>query len=360
MSHHISVRQLRSLQLMAILPTTLVFLPGLAFAQSGSSAFYAVTVAGLLACGINYGIGWASDGGSPSRLFRQAWGSACGRCLTALYGAGLMIGAISIWNELLIFVNASVLPRTPEWAVGLLIGTVTIVLVDGGIPGVARVTDLLVLGTILLGVIVLIPALGNIRWNHFVPLYPTTLQPIAAGFWVPTTFLGESVVGVGFLSAVRERNPVRLRAAVVAGGMLSAGVLAGVILVVWGTLGAGYAAVLPYPLMEAIRNIRWGELLSRFDLLFVPLWLGLIALKLAIWVIVSAQSLRSATRIGRPRLWYIAVVGATLLPALLGFPTVSGRIAFLKNTWSDGAFPVLGVLIAVSGIASRWQRAGAS
>lgn len=29
-----------------------------------------------------------------------------------------------------------------------------------------------------------------------------------------------------------------------------------------------------------------------------------------------------------------------------------------KHTWSDGAFPLLGALIAVSGIASRWRRAG--
>ncbi len=358
MNHHISVRQLRSLQLMAILPTTLVFIPGLMFSQSGASAFYAVTVAGLCAWGINYGIGWASDGNSPSRLFHRAWGSACGRWVTGLYAGSVMVGVISIWNELLIFVNASVLPRTPEWAIGLLIGTVTVVLVDGGIPGVARVTDLLVLGTILLGVIVIVPALGNIRWNHFVPLYPTKLQSIGAGIWVPISFLGESVVGVGFLSAVRERHPARLRAALVAGGALSAGVLAIVIFIVWGTLGAGYAAVLPYPFMETIRNIRWGELLSRFDLLFVPLWLGLIALKLAIWVIVAAHASRRAVRMGKARLWYIAVVGATLIPALMGFPTVSGRIAFLKHTWSDGAFPLLGTLIAVSGIASRWRRVG--
>ena len=133
-------------------------------------------------------------------------------------------------------------------------------------------------------------------------------------------------------AAVQRRHPERLRAELVAGGTLSAGVLAVVIFIVWGTLGAGYAAVLPYPLMEAIRNIRWGELLSRFDLLFVPLWLGLIALKLAIWVIVAAQASRRAVRMGQARLWYIAVVGATLIPAVMGFPTVSGRIAFLKNT----------------------------
>lgn len=355
MNRHISLRQLRLLQMMAILPTTLVFLPGQTFEKSGTGALYAAILAAVGAFVINIAVLWSSHGASPGRLFHKSWGNLVGRCVMGIYALGILTGIISIWNELFTFVQASVLPRTPEWAIGILVWGVLAAAVSGGAPGLARLTDLLTVGAILLGLVVLVPVMGYVRPVHFVPFLPPSLMAIGKGAWLPMTFLGESVVGVAFLDSARGVDPHQRSNAILQGTFISAGVFVGIVMLLWGVLGAGFAASQSFPILEAIRDVRLSQFLSRFDIVFVPLWVALVELKLAIWMFIAVNSVRRAVRWGSSRLWMVLLGGATGAIASLGFTSVVERIAFLKATWGEGAFPVLVLLLLISGLASKFR-----
>jgi hypothetical protein len=349
----ISLRQLTWIQVMAILPTTLVFLPGQMFHQDGAGAWYLVgcTVAGAWL--LNRLVTRMSQGLSADRLFRATFGASAGRVLSGIYALGLTIALVSIWNELFTFVTASVLPRTPEWAVGLLSTVVVLALADGGMSGLARVTDILAVGTISFGVLILIPTIEYVRWTHYVPELTAPQWSWLTGALLPLSFLGESIIGIQYADAARDRNPVARAQAITRGALISGLVFWIVITVLWGVLGAGYAGSLNFPILEAIRDVRMGQFLSRLDLVFVPIWLGLINLKLALWIYAGVKSWRQAAAWGSERLWLLTVSVSTVSAAVLGFPTLAERIRFLEATWTDSLFPLLTLLVLLSG---GWRR----
>lgn len=357
MRGRLSWQQLRRLQMMIILPTTVVFLPGAAFSLARSGALWSVALASGLALGINGAVAWAVVGWGPPRLLRSAFGETVGRLALGGYGACILVALISIWNELLSFVTASVLPRTPEWAVGALVLTAIVPLVQSGPEGLARVSDLLTMTGLLFSVVLLLSTVAFIRPQSYLPWWPHHPIQIVSGAVMPVSFLGESVVGVAFLPYCRPGSSQSLRRAVVEGALWSSGVLFATVTVVWGVLGTNYAAHSAYPVLEAIRAVRSGQFFSRLDLIYVPVWLGLIELKLGIWTFVATDAILRALRLA-PRPWLSGGIGAmTLAAAVLGFPSVQGRLHFIMTSWTTSLFPALVLLLVVGGLLARRREA---
>lgn len=355
MKHYVSLRQLRLMQMMAILPTTLVFLPGQIFAQSRSGAFYAALLAAVLAYAINIAVIKSAHGASPFRLFKISWGKL-GIWAYSAYTLCLLLGIISIWNELFTFLQASVLPRTPPWGVGLLIWAVTAVVAGGDISGLARMTDLLTIGSVILGLVVLLPLLGYIRMDNFDPWTPSSLGSIWQGSLLPVTFLGESVVGIAFNDSVREHDPRRRQRALLQGTCISAAVLVGLVALIWGILGSSLAGEENFPILEAIRDIRLSPFLSRFDIVFVPLWLALIEMKLALWFYIVVRATKRIFRWGTLTTWTAILGAVTLAPSSFAFPSVASRVEYLKQTWMTIAFPILIILVLSSGLMGHLRK----
>ncbi|MBX5467139.1 MAG: spore germination protein [Firmicutes bacterium] len=351
--HTISAKQLRRLQLMAILPTTVVFLPGQAFAQAGSGALWALALATGGGLAINWSVAALMAGHGPHHVFQKALGRSGGQVLSGFYGLALAVACISIWNELLSFVQASVLPRTPGWAVGALVLGAAVALAYGRAEGLARVSDLLTMTGLGFSAILILPTLGFIRPTNYLPWWPNRWASVWSAAALPLSFLGESVVGVSFLDYCREDRPARLTRAVVEGALGASAVLLATTIVVWGVLGVGYARLATYPVLETIRLVRAGQFLSRLDLIFVPVWLGLIELKLAIWLFAASDALRRAWRRRWHAAWPLATGGLTLALALVAFPSVPSRIGFIATSWTFSLFPALVGVLAGAGARMR-------
>ncbi|MCL6564330.1 MAG: spore germination protein [Firmicutes bacterium] len=357
MKGRISWRQLRRLQMLIILPTTVVFLPGAAFTAARAGALWAVSLAAALAFLVNAAVAWAVVGWGPPRLFRDAFGKKVARLALGTYGMCVMVALISIWNELLSFVSASVLPRTPEWAVGAFILAAVIPLVQAGPEGLARISDLLTMTGLLFSGVLLFSAVAFIRPENYLPWWPQRPLQIVQGAVMPLSFLGESVIGVAFLPYCRPGPPQPLRRAIVEGALWCSGVLLATVAVVWGELGTNYAAHGAYPVLEAMREVRGGEFFSRLDLIYVPVWLGLIELKLGIWTFVATDATRRALGLS-PRPWLAFAIGAsTLAAATLGFPTVQSRLHFIVTSWTTSLFPALVLLFVSAGLLARRKAA---
>jgi len=356
MNSRISLRQLTGIQMMAILPTTLVFLPGLTFHTATTGTFYAVLLASVTGWMLNRLITRSSLGQSPVNGFPAHFGSLVGRILLGVYGIGVAVGLISVGNELLTFIQASVLPRTPDWAIAGLIWPVAWVVADGGYEGIARMSDILVIGFVVVTLVVAIPLFGYVRPGHFVPYWPAQWSTVLTAVWIPASFLGETVIGVAFVDGARSLDPKARQKALMAGAWLTIGIFIWLILMLWGVLGAQFAAQTTFPLLEAIRDIRVGQFLSRFDLLFVPLWVGLIELKLGIWIFAAGTALARSIGVGPIRLWLGLVSLVPLVLAALLFPSVAGRIAFLRWSWADTAYPMLVLIMGLHGLLGWMKR----
>ncbi|AEJ38889.1 spore germination protein [Sulfobacillus acidophilus TPY] len=356
MNIRISLRQLTGIQMMSILPTTLVFLPGLTFHTATTGAFYAVLLASVVGWALNRIITRSCLGESPVTGFPAHFGPFLGRILLGIYGLGITTGLISIGNELMTFIQASVLPRTPDWAIAGLVWPVAWVLADGGYEGIARMTDILVIGFIVVSLVVALPLFGYIRLSHFVPYWPPQGSTLLAAVWIPASFLGETVIGVAFVDGARDLSPKARQQALMAGAWLTTDIFIGLIMTLWGVLGAQFAAQTTFPLLEAIRDIRVGQFLSRFDLLFVPLWVGLIELKLGIWIFAAGTALARSVGIGPIRLWFGLVSFVPLVMAALLFPSVAGRISFLRWSWADTAYPTLVLVMGLHGLVGWIKR----
>lgn len=353
MTRSLSKRQLAFLQFAATGPTVIVSLPGLVIAAAGHDATYAVLLAGVVGLAIDFLIVTAVGTGSPTDLFQSAWGGA-GKIFGVFYAGALFLGIAAIWMEFLGLVQAEMLPRTPPWAVGGLALFVVATLTRGGALGVARSTDLLLPVVGSLALLIFLGTGTEVRLIHLLPWWPESGRTIWRAFWLPTAFLGQGMLGAAFIGQVEQPELGGLRRAILLGQSGAALSLFLTVVIAVGALGPVFARQFMLPFFQVLHNLRVGEFLTRNEIWFLPIWIGLMYSKLAIWSIAVGDVARYTVGRWSPTLWYW-LLPAVGLGVALTHTTSESRVAFLQVEGVEVAIPIMITVIFLSGL-WRWFR----
>lgn len=350
MSGRITHRQLFFIQIAATSPTLFLTLPGILFDQAGPDVLYAVVLASLAATVINVVVTTALAGHSPRRLFLEAFGPRLAVIPAACCGTCLYLAIMAEWQEYFTASHVVILPRTPEWAIGGAVTLAVSVLVAGGLDGMASIVDVILPASLFFIVLLLLVAIGCMHPVNELPLRPLHPSVIARSWWLPATFLGESVFAAPYVSAVRGCTAASVRRTLVAGEWVSTVLLFLAVAVTKGVFGLPYAEVWLAPVLEVIRMIRIGRFLTRLDVVFLPFWSGFVFTKFGLVTSGLINTVWPRTRSRTRAAVAIVVLGSSMVLSLTLFPANAARQAFLLLGWGDVAFPGLVILVVLVGL----------
>ena len=353
MSARLSLRQLAILQSVATVPTTLVFLPGLTLQKVGHDAVWTVFGASLLGLAWTILIAWAGQGKSPQAVLADITPRCLGRGLLLLYGITLASVIIAQWDELSAFVQAELLPATPSWAVLALALCAVMVCTRKGWLGLSRTVDIIApLAAVAFVMMAAWTASLVQGWNLLPWLLLHPVHDLKA-VWLPATFIGEGFVGMAYADFTKG-TPRQITTAVVAGQVVSSGVLVVVVLLALGGLGPVYGGMVTYPWYALIKELRLDGFLTHLEFLFGPMWIMLLYLKSAIWLIAVADVGRKIWH-KSPYWGWILATGLVTMAFSVSHSTDTSRLVYLRVWWGNREFPLLWILAVGGGISARWR-----
>jgi len=336
----ISVTEGVSLVTTLIWPTFVLFFPAFLAATAREDTWWVAGAGGIVALLVALVLSGAAGRLPHLSLVDQAQlalGKWLGKALAILFCAGVTFLGVYAVRAGTDMVGLLMLPRTPPWAIILVIvGQGAI----GAYYGLEVVTRTALVAFLSVGVVMLV-ILPGLLMNFDARLLQPVLSyggkplvfPLLAtgGFWAQVTVMG--------LCSQSFARPGYLRGAGLLGGV--AAVLTGWLLVIVTQGAAGWYATSRHtlPLVEAIRSVRmFVPLLERVDVLVVIGWtmMGFAQVAYLLW----AGSLGWARTLGlldfRPLLPFLAVGVAVLA---LTFPRDT---PVLIDVWSGHLVPAVG------------------
>jgi spore germination protein KB len=279
----ISGRQGVFLLVMAVLPTSILFLPHMIYKGARQDSWLSVlflTFFGLAAGEVIARLGRRFPGQTVVEYGRTLLGPLPGFALGLLYAGFFIYINAFVVRELAEMMTANFYEETPVavFVAGIVLFVVYVV--RCGLEVLARVNDMilpLVLGMLALLGLVVIPA---VRPEHFFPVLEEGFLPAVKGALPGGVFFAESFVMLMLTPSLARPAEVR---AVVAKGVLFLGLLQLLVVVaVTGVLGEN-AAHLLYPVLNVARLIRPSRFLTNVDPLVLLPWLMGGLLKVAIF-----------------------------------------------------------------------------
>lgn len=270
------------------------------------------------------GTTWVTNRNFPDMSFLEAlnmvFGPWFGRMLAMIALVWVYLFLCMVVRELNLFVEVTILPKTPLYWIGAL-GLIPVAYaVYQGVESVARVAE--VFSLLMLPVIIVLMILPmNAADLHL-------LRPLSAEGWRPIfraavtpgmSFAFEFTVVIYLLSRLAVREKAHwdiLKAAVVVTFILF--VLEVLVVAVLGP-AANYFV---FPSLEVIRSIRYGQFIERLDTVLVAMILAIMFVKLATFHFVFCDLLRHVFDLSSIRVVPLAAV----------VPVWAGSIFFWKNS----------------------------
>lgn len=360
-SQQITSRQLYFLLTVAMFPSEILLLPGPLIRTLGKDALWAVLISGVLA-GVPLLMGLAilrsAPDGSMITVAQRVFGRAGPVVLLAI-AVPILVATVNIWGSYVQLLRVDLLNRTSP-AILLLLGMVAVAYaLQGGLEVAGRTGEVLGASGIFMWIVLVGLAGTWFNFDNLLPALPSPGRPLATGIYQAFAFQGE-IAWVGLLGAfVRERQSIA-RTAVFA-WLTNLFILLSSVAVPLLMFGPGHAGILVLPTLSAIRSIHYGFTIERLDTFLVPLMVGLIALKLIIWGLVSAHLIDGAFS-GRVH----ASLTAPILMAATGLTSLTlhslSRVhASVGMLWYDTGAPVMAaalVLLTLGSLASRRRVTG--
>lgn len=325
-----------------VLPTAVLFLPGITSAQARTDAW----ISGLVTLAAGMAIAWVYvtlaarfPGRSLIRLLPLVlgrWGGAAAGLIYLWWW--LHIDAIIV-REFAEFMVTAVLPDTPISVFVLLILAAAAYAVRGGIEVVARTNEVVMAVMILSFLAVITLGARDIRFDFLRPVLARGWAPVLRGAWAPTSWYGEVVTSTMMILPFLPRSARPLR--VVWGGLiLLTAILVPVTVMNETVLGFHLTATSKLPTLATIQMISVADFIERVEPVFVAIWVLGNLIKIAIFYYACAAG--TAQWLGLPEyrslVLPVGVLMATL--SLTIHENASELSAFLAKTWPPYALTV--------------------
>ncbi|MDI3257892.1 MAG: endospore germination permease [Kyrpidia sp.] len=228
-------------------------------------------------------------------------------------------GAVTLWilivmwttssimlREISLFINNTVMPRTPNFIITLLLILPAAYAVYQGLEVIGRLAEVITPVGIAITVTLYLLAMQHADFSRLQPVLADGWEPVLRGAVVPWGFAAELVFSL-LLANSLERGPL-LRGLWFASAFIS---LAGVVAetTITSILGASRTFT-NFPILEVVRTIRIGGFVERLDPLYVMGVITTMFLKLSLFHYGLCTALRQWLRLktSRPVVWPAAAV----------------------------------------------------
>ena len=279
----ISGRQAVFLLVMAVLPTSILFLPHMIYKGARQDSWLSVlllTSFGLAAGEVIARLGRRFPGQTVVEYGRTLLGPFPGFALGLLYAGFFIYINAFVVRELAEMLTANFYEETPVAVFVAGIVLFSIYIVRCGLEVLARVNDMAVLLIMVMLALLGLVVIPGVRPEHFFPVLEEGFTPVVRGTLPGAVFFAESFIMLMLTPSLARPAEVR---AVVAKGMLFLGLLQLlVVIAVTGVLGANTTNLL-YPVLNVARLIRPSRFLTNVDPLVLLPWLMGGLLKVAVF-----------------------------------------------------------------------------
>ncbi|RIV18046.1 hypothetical protein D2Q93_14555 [Alicyclobacillaceae bacterium I2511] len=224
-------------------------------------------------------------------------------------GAGLWLLAwfslfiTTVFRELNVFVDTTVLPNTPLYLTDALVVLPVAAALTVGLVGIARMAEFINPLTIFSFLLVVALSLRNADFAQLRPVLAAGWSPVLRGGLLPgATFATQLVVALQLVPHLKNTRHMG-RDLVYTGALLTGmGVLTEVIAI--SVLGPAIQ-YLNYPILEVVRVIRVGASIERLDTLYVMGLVAAFTVKLAVLTFAALSTLQEVFTLSKVQSLYL-------------------------------------------------------
>ncbi len=343
----ISSMQTMLLIVFTILPTAILFVPGITSSFSKNDAWMSTLLAGF----VGLLVAWlcaALTSRYPGETVIQFSGKIVGKwgglAVGWMFSLYFLYVAYFVLREFNDFMNTFVLPETPSI---FIVGSFTILAAHGiykGLDVLARSNS--VIGLICLAAlgIVMLIMINDMKWAELLPIFgKNTTGSIVMGSFAPSCWISECAIIMMFAPYMNKpEQAMRMNMLAIAVILVTL-----TLFVIGGLTIFGYDILsrLHFPLFHVVKYARPAEFLERIDPVFIAVWIAGMIMKFSIYYYSGVLGLAQTLQL--PNYRSLVLPTGMLLVAL---SLISwNNIAELKQFSSD-VFPpsVLFVTVGVT------------
>lgn len=240
----------------------------------------------------------------PNRSLTSGLIDAFGPWLGRVFGLWFLVWLCLINSTILrrveTFVGTTILPKTPEYLIGLfgMIGVSYAVYM--GAEVVMRNGEFITPLAFIVAPVLVGLSMMHMDVHQLMPVLADGWQPVLRGAVTPDlTFALELLIGLQFVQALRNSRTLP-RDMIIATAILMVGGTFIMVLTI-GVLGQS-ANYLTYPVLEVIRTIRVGRNIERLDTLYVMAVVSTICIKLAVFHYAWCEGMKDVFKLSSHRI----------------------------------------------------------
>jgi len=319
---------------MTIFPTAVLFLPAETAASSAQDAWLAViagSISGFITLFLIIWLGSMYPGKTIFQYSEDILGRYAGKLVALAYVWLFLQMAFLVMRQFGEFLTTAFLPDTPMSVFNISLVFIAGLAVLSGLEVIARTNRIILI--LIVSFLVGVLALSTYRWDLFnlLPFFAGGLKQIAVGTISPASYYSQIIILAVFLPFLTNfRQAVWGGTAALA---VTAFLLTITIIGILSTLGPEFTSVARIPIHLFVRSINVGQLLTRFEVIVMVIWVAGIFIKTSVFYYCAALGIGQIFGLSdyRPVVLSLGVIIATFSMAI--FENINELSAFIATIW---------------------------
>lgn len=236
-------------------------------------------------------------------------------------------------------VQTTILQTTPLFPIILIMLILVIYVTYHGVESVARMSETLGPGIILMMFLVLALSINNIEWKRILPMVSDTgWVNLVKGSFSPASFLSECVMMTMFTSFMSEPKKSPFYSMLGVGFSCILVSLSTLMIIL--TIGPNISSKMWYPFFEMTRNISVFQFIENLDAVVIVIWFSSVFVKLTLYFFMTCYGTAQYFNL-RNWKWMIVIV-APIIVILTYLPknVDEASITYPKQFWLPYVFPI--------------------
>lgn len=209
----------------------------------------------------------------------EALGPWVGRALSLWFLVWLLLLSAMILRELTLFLETTVLPKTPLYVLSAMATLPLTYLVLNRIEAIGRMAAFFTPLALLVTGGLLSLAIPHMDFRHLLPVLADGWRPVLRGGVVPWAWASETLTALQFVNALGGKERLVWRDFLIVGALMA--LLGGLAEVVITSVIGEQRVYSMFPILEVVRTIQLSEFLERLDPFYVMGVTSLIVIKTA-------------------------------------------------------------------------------
>jgi spore germination protein KB len=303
-------------------------------------------ISSLLAGLISVGVAFVSTKVSllyPNQTFIEYSQSILGKWL----GRFIMVPYFIQWYTVLAIilrqaaelVQTTILQTTPLFPILLIMILLIMYVSYHGVESIARMSETLGPGVVIMVVIVLALSINNIEWKQMFPVVSDSgWMALIKGSFPPASFLSECVMMTMFTSFMAQPKKAPFYAMLGVGFSCVLFSLSTLMVIL--TIGSNMAAKMWYPFFEMARNISLVEFIENLDALVIVIWFSSVFIKLSLYFFMTCYGTAQYFHLKNWK-WLIGIVAPiVVILAMVPRNVDEASVVYPKQFWLPYVFPI--------------------